>query len=220
MSQMQLKKIVIAGTPGAGKTTFIRSISQIKTVSTERRATDKTSLLKSHTTVGMDFGKMNIYDDLVLHLYGTPGQSRFNFMWEVLITKADAYMLLVAANRPQEFQEVRQIMNFMNRLVTIPMIVGLTHIDSENALSPLQVATELGFDDPRKKPPFVTLNATSPQSIKKALIALLKHLKAQQIQNQSLQLADGRQNNKMIHYDRAQKRFRKSDFLKTGFCLH
>jgi len=216
---MQLKKIVIAGTPGAGKTTFINTISQIKTVNTDRRATDKTSLLKSHTTVGMDFGKIQLYDDLVLHLYGTPGQSRFNFMWEVLITKADAYILLVAANRPEEFPEVRQIMTFMNRLIAVPMIVGLTHVDTENALSASQVAAGIGLKNNPNKPPFVSLNANNAKSIKQTLIALLKHLKAQTKQNKSLQLAT-QTNRKMIGYDRQQKRFRKTDFLKSGFSLH
>lgn len=219
MNQMQLKKIVIAGTPGAGKTTFINTISQIKTVNTDRRATDKTSLLKSHTTVGMDFGKIKLYDNLVLHLYGTPGQSRFNFMWEVLITKADAYILLVAANRPEEFPEVRQIMTFMNRLIAVPMIVGLTHVDAENALSASQVAAGIGLKNHPNKPPFVSLNANNPKSIKQTLIALLKHLKAQQVQNKSLQLAT-QTNRKMISYDRQQRRFRKTDFLKSGFSLH
>ena len=221
MNHMQLKKIVVAGTPGAGKTSLIRSVSEIETVGTERKATDRTSLLKSHTTVGMDFGKMKLYKDLVLHLYGTPGQSRFNFMWEVLIRRSDAYILLVAANRPQEFTEVRQIISFMSRLVKVPMIVGLTHIDAENALPPARVATGIGYVNQEKRPPFVTLNATNPKSIKKALIVLLKHLKAREMQEESARLASNiNLNRKMIHYDTNQKRFRKSDFLKSGFSLH
>ncbi len=220
MNQMLLKKIVIAGTPGAGKTTLIRSVSEIQTVDTDRKATDKTRLLKQNTTVGMDFGKMKICQDLVLHLYGTPGQSRFNFMWEVLIQRADAYMLLVAANRPEEFKEVRQIISFMNRLVTVPMIVGLTHMDCRDALNPMQVAAGIGYRDKDTRPSFVSLNANSPESIKKALIVLLKHLKAKQLQKQSLQLERKIKGKKVLVSHNSKPRFSKNDFLKTGFSLH
>lgn len=220
MNQIQLKKIVVAGTPGAGKTSLIRRVSEIETVSTERKATDKISSLKSHTTVGMDFGKMKLYEDLVLHLYGTPGQSRFDFMWEVLITRADAYILLVAADRPEEFKEVRKIINFMNQLVKIPTIVGITHIDSATALHPKQIAYGIGYKDTTTRPPFVTLNANNYQSIKKALIVLLKHLKQQEASSKSLQLSRKIAGKKVLVSARSKPRFNKNDFLKGGFLLH
>ena len=81
---MQTVKMVISGAVNAGKTEFIKAISEIEVVSTERRATDDTKLIKKETTVAMDFGRIAVADDLVLHLFGTPGQKRFDFMWEIL----------------------------------------------------------------------------------------------------------------------------------------
>ena len=92
---MQTVKMVISGAVNAGKTEFIKAISEIEVVSTERRATDDTKLIKKETTVAMDFGRIAIADDLVLHLFGTPGQERFDFMWEIL--QKGAIGLLLAA---------------------------------------------------------------------------------------------------------------------------
>src|SRR3712207_7743093 len=76
--------MVISGAVNAGKTEFIKAISEIEVVSTERKATDDTKLIKKETTVAMDFGRIAVAEDLVLHLFGTPGQKRFDFMWEIL----------------------------------------------------------------------------------------------------------------------------------------
>ncbi|MGH8087570.1 MAG: GTP-binding protein, partial [Stenotrophomonas sp.] len=74
-------KFVVSGPVGAGKTTFIRTISQVEVVSTEEKSTEEIG--KTHTTVALDFGQMNLGDH-VLHLFGTPGQTRFDYMWDVL----------------------------------------------------------------------------------------------------------------------------------------
>ena len=111
---MEVMQVVVAGTMGAGKSTFIRSISEIDVVDTDKVATDETALLKHKTTVAFDFGRIQFGPDSVLHLYGTPGQERFDFMWDFLIQKAQAYILLVAAHRPHEFRSARRILNYLN----------------------------------------------------------------------------------------------------------
>lgn len=73
-------RLIVTGTVGAGKSTFIRSISEIDVVDTDTLATDETALLKQKTTVALDFGRLQFSPDMALHLYGTPGQSRFDFM--------------------------------------------------------------------------------------------------------------------------------------------
>ena len=122
---MEIMNLVVTGTVGAGKTTFIRSVSEIEVVDTDRKATDDVANLKQNTTVSMDFGTLQFGDEMALHIYGTPGQTRFDFMWEILIERAHAYVLLIAAHRPSEFHHARRIMNFMNRQANIPMIIGL-----------------------------------------------------------------------------------------------
>ena len=83
----EILRIVVTGGVGAGKTTFIRTISEIDVVDTDKRATDELAELKEKTTVALDFGKLTITPTQSLHLYGTPGQSRFDFMWDILIKK-------------------------------------------------------------------------------------------------------------------------------------
>jgi signal recognition particle receptor subunit beta len=81
---MQTVKMVITGPFSAGKTQFIQSVSEIDVVATERKISSDAERVKEDTTVAMDFGRITVDDDLVLYLFGTPGQRRFDFMWEIL----------------------------------------------------------------------------------------------------------------------------------------
>ncbi|NER22464.1 MAG: ATP/GTP-binding protein [Symploca sp. SIO1C2] len=172
---MEIMRLVVTGSVGAGKSTFIRSVSEIAVVDTDRIATHETAAIKKKTTVAMDFGRLQFAPQMALHLYGTPGQSRFDFMWDILIKKAHAYILLVDAHRPSDFQACRRIYAFMQQRVNIPLIVGLTHMDCQGAWSEENVAIALGFVDEEKRPPFVTLNANQKESVVDALIVLMQH---------------------------------------------
>jgi small GTP-binding protein len=172
---MQRMQLVIAGTVGAGKTTFIRTISEIEAVNTDRKPTDEIAELKPSTTVAMDFGCFTFGNTLTLHLYGTPGQERFDFMWELLIKRAHAYILLVAAHRPEEFLQARQILAFINQRTTIPMLVGVSHTDRPEARSVEDVGLAMGCGDESRSFPVIAVNPTNKQSVLQALITLVKH---------------------------------------------
>lgn len=172
---MEIMNLVITGTVGAGKTTFIRSVSEIEVVDTDRKATDEVANMKQNTTVSMDFGTLQFGDEMALHIYGTPGQVRFDFMWEILIDRAHAYVLLIAAHRPSEFHHARRIMNFMNRRAQIPMLIGITHSDCEGAWSSDDIALALGYQDISQQPPIVLVNAEDGESVAMSLIALVEH---------------------------------------------
>lgn len=172
---MEIMRLVVTGTVGVGKSSFIRSASEIAVVDTDRQATDETALLKKKTTVAMDFGRLQFGPDMALHLYGTPGQSRFDFMWDILIRKAHAYIMLVDAHRPSDFRNARRILAFMNQRVHIPMIIGLTHVDCKGAWSEDNVAIALGYVDEKNRPPIVAVNANQRDSVVQALIALVQH---------------------------------------------
>ncbi len=167
--------MVVTGPVGAGKSTFIRSVSEIEPVDTDRQATDETSLLKQKTTVAFDFGRLQFNPNMALHLYGTPGQERFNFMWDMLISKAHAYMLLVAAHRPGEFHYARRIISYMNQRAQIPMIIGLTHMDCSGAWSKDNTVEALGYYNENRRPPVVLVNPTEMPSVANAVIALVQH---------------------------------------------
>ncbi len=103
---MQTVKMVVTGPFSSGKTEFIRSISEIEVVSTEREVTsDNERREKDATTVAMDFGRITVDDDLVLYLFGTPGQRRFDFMWEILAEGMLGFIVMVVA--PNQKRSVR-----------------------------------------------------------------------------------------------------------------
>jgi uncharacterized protein len=172
---MEIMNLVVTGTVGAGKSTFIRSASEIEVVNTDRIATDEVADMKQNTTVSMDFGTLQFGEEMALHIYGTPGQTRFDFMWEILIERANAYILLIAAHRPSEFHHARRIMNFMNQRMQIPMIIGITHCDCEGAWSSEDISLALGYQDSSHCPPMVEVNADEEESVVAALMALVQH---------------------------------------------
>jgi uncharacterized protein len=173
---MEIMRLVVTGPVGAGKSTFIRSVSEIEVVDTDRRATDETAALKARTTVAFDFGRLQFGAERALHLYGTPGQSRFDFMWDILIRKAHAYILLIAAHRPDEFHYARRILAFMKQRSQAPMVIGLTHTDQPDAWSQDAIVDALGFYPAQSCPPVVVVDATQTPSVAQAVLALVQHL--------------------------------------------
>jgi hypothetical protein len=173
---MEILQIAIAGSVGAGKTSFVRAISEIEVVDTERRATDETACLKSTTTVAFDFGRITLNSQQVVYLYGTPGQSRFDFMWDIIIRKVHAYILLISAHRPQDFRQSRRILTFMQQRTEIPMMIGLTHTDCEGAWEPEDIALAIGLLDETSRPQLAIVNANESKSVAQCLLVLIEQL--------------------------------------------
>lgn len=98
-------KIVFTGTPGAGKTTAIRAISDITPVSTDVANTDA-GLGKATTTVGLDYGHVQLGDGVRVRLFGTPGQSRFDFMWNILVQDALGMLILIDNSSPDPLADL------------------------------------------------------------------------------------------------------------------
>jgi len=179
---MEIMRLVVTGPVGAGKSTFIRSVSEIEVVDTDRRSTDETALLKKRTTVAFDFGRLQFGSEMALHLYGTPGQSRFDFMWDILIRKAHAYILLVAAHRPEQFRDTRRILGFMKQRSQAAMIVALSHTDCPEAWDIENVAIALGYSEVKNRPPFVTVNPTLTSSVAETVLVLIQHAMKEPLQ--------------------------------------
>lgn len=166
--------LVVTGPVGAGKSTFIRTVSEIDVVDTDRRATDDTSSLKPKTTVAFDFGRLQFGSSRALHLYGTPGQSRFDFMWDILIRKAQGYIVLVAANRPHEFRYSRRILTFMQHRSRVPLVIAISHSDCEGAWTPENILVAMGYNAHRKAPPVILVDPRNRASVAKSIVKLVQ----------------------------------------------
>ncbi len=177
MKPIKKIKIVVAGPFAAGKTQFINTVSEIKTVKTERRtqAVGERSV-KDYTTVAMDFGKIRIDDEHELYLFGTPGQSRFDFMWEILGEGALGIIILVDSTDPSTFHEARKIINFFQSRFPVPMVVGANKQDLPNAWSPEDVRIALDIDE-EEGIPVIPVSAIDKESVKSALLTLLNLIK-------------------------------------------
>jgi small GTP-binding protein len=163
-------KIVVTGPFAAGKTTLIRTISEITVLSTEKDITDETRSRKSETTVAMDFGRITIDRDLVLYLFGTPGQERFDFMWEILGEGMLGYIVLLDTTRPESVEEARGILDAFRRMASVPFVVALNRADGLDPAEEARVRDVLEID---ADVPVVPCDAVDRESVKAVLLALL-----------------------------------------------
>jgi len=163
-------KIVVTGPFSAGKTTLIRTISEITVLSTEKDITDHTKSRKAETTVAMDFGRITIDRDLVLYLFGTPGQDRFDFMWEILGEGMLGYILLVDSSRPDSMDEAVGILAAFRKMARVPFVVALNRAPGLDPSDEAAVRATLELGD---EVPVVPCDATDRESVKAVLLALL-----------------------------------------------
>lgn len=167
---MQTVKIVVTGPFNAGKTEFIRSVSEIDVVSTERKISAEAEKVKNTTTVAMDFGRITVDNDLVLYLFGTPGQRRFDFMWEILSEGMLGFIVIVDSNRPETFREARSILQTFKAYAPTPYVVAANKQDSPDAWDVEDMRVALGLDQDVK---FLPCVAPDKEMVKKVLLELL-----------------------------------------------
>lgn len=138
-------KLVFAGPAGAGKTTAIQSLSDIDVVRTEASAGDNVRQLKKTTTVAMDYGVMKLDSGDQVHLYGTPGQKRFDFMWDILAENARGLVLMLRANAADPVADLHTYVKEFRELIDkTSLAVGITHADqSGGGLTRSLIAAEL-----------------------------------------------------------------------------
>ena len=168
---MQTVKMVVTGPFNAGKTQFIQAISEIDVVSTERKISNATERsVKATTTIAMDFGRITVDDDLVLYLFGTPGQKRFDFMWEILSEGMLGFVVVVDSSRPETFREARSILETFRAYAPTPYVVAANKQDVPDAWELEDMRHALRLDREIKLLPCI---ATDKSHVKAVLLELL-----------------------------------------------
>ena len=178
---MQTVKMVVTGPFNAGKTEFIQSVSEIDVVSTERRISNSAERsVKEATTVAMDFGRITVDEDLVLYLFGTPGQKRFDFMWEILSEGMLGFIVMVDSTRPETFREARSILETFRAYAPTPYVVAANKQDQEDAWEPSDIRIALRLDPRVKLLPCI---APDKETVKNVLLELLYSILAEMENN-------------------------------------
>ena len=168
---MQTVKMVITGPFASGKTEFINSISEISVVRTERKISSASEVaIKDETTVALDFGRITVDDELVLYLFGTPGQRRFDFMWEILSEGMLGFVVMIDSTRPETFREARRILSTFKGYSRTPYVVAANKQDQEDAWEPGDMKIVLRLNSNAKVIPCVALEK---ESVKNILLELL-----------------------------------------------
>ena len=171
--------ILFSGPMGAGKTTAIRSLSEIDVVSTEALNTERHLVDKETTTVGLDYGELTLGADEKVRLYGAPGQRRFAFMWDVLSKRARGMMLLVNNDAPDPIDSTRRFLAQVPALVDAgAVVVGVTRSDVTRTPLVHEYAQAIAEWHPGRVIPVFTADPRSAAHMRTLLMALVANLEA------------------------------------------
>ena len=135
------KKVAIIGSVGSGKTTIIKNLSSGETLNTDVESS--VDIGKQMTTVGIDYGHVQVDKNMSLGLYGVPGQRKFSIVWEFVKDGIWAIVVLVRNNDSSSIQELNYLIDFFEIKQSVPCVIGVTHVDEGTGQSTMKRIKEI-----------------------------------------------------------------------------
>lgn len=172
-------KIIVTGSFNSGKTEFIRKISEIEPITTDKPVSEKElKEIKALTTVAMDFGRLTVSEDIIIHIYATPGQERFDFVYPLLVKNALALIILGDITDKNSIKAIPDYYRKFYNLKRLPTVVALTKVDLPNKVSEEYISQQLSSLPPTV--PIVKINATNKEEVKSTVLLALEQLEEEE----------------------------------------
>lgn len=167
-------KVLVTGTFNAGKTTFVETLSDIDPVNTDKAITIPIEqVVKESTTTALDYGQVKINNDVAVHLFGTPGQPRFDFMHDILARGMDGFIFLVDANDPRRLDQAGHLLTLLKEMGRVPFVVVANKADLQG-LSTEELRRQLILSTDDLIVPCVATDKVSVQTVVEQFVALVE----------------------------------------------
>lgn len=167
-------KLVVTGPTDDLRTRFIRAVSEIKPVTISRDIkAGESQRVGVNTTASMSMGRISVSDDLMVYLFGMPGQHHFDFMWKVLSEGMLGFVFVVDSTDPETFRDAKAILEKFRAQVQVPYVIAADNANKSNAWQPSDIRIAMRLGNYVKVVPCVS---ESPESVRKVLLELIYHI--------------------------------------------
>jgi len=185
-------KILVAGHFGAGKTTFVKTASQIRVVETEKKTTlEEERRKKASTTVAMDYGEYISKNGKLVHIFGIPGQERFSFMWPILARNSRLFLILLDSTDTSRWYEAfKQISIFRNQIRDAIFLFVANKRDLPNALPMEEIRKRLKLPPHIKLLESVATDKNSVIGVIEEALAELERIEKEKSQEEEKEIAN------------------------------
>ncbi len=171
---MATYKIIVTGPFNSGKTQFVKTGSDIPVIETEKNITTEDRGIKAQTTVAMDFGRVELGSGDTAHLFGTPGQTRFSFMWEILAKEMQGFIVLVDSTDSPSFPEAAELIRQFSSFVDVPYLVVANKTDLAEASSIADIRSSIDTSSNIEVVPCVAVDKASVKQVIETIVARIK----------------------------------------------